>query len=601
MSPQPDMISFHGWTRLNETSFLLKVQESSGFQKLIGSYSKSFGVPLDDNNLQGFAEEMCRCCLREADDVMFDDGPLAAALQEVQHYKQKLNECNLAAVKQIAAMRDGCHLSESLKEDTVNFHEPLTFMDEEQQRLVIAVVCDKIRQLQNGTAPPSLVEALTRYAETIVKQEEAAGLDEILEIQSGLQKVRIQKKAVQVRLEYAESESSKLRKELEDLWQFMEVRSTLADTTKAFEELKEQEPTWQESLEELRDLTEHQKAELDQHREHIENLMSAVERREKIIQEHAEETHQLQEELTTERSSREALQAELAEVQKVSAQRHGQLEDLRCVMRGIEIELSSCEEKCHQQQMDQERLQEELKQMEDEHFCERQRLQEDLERLFEQHASLTQEANEMREELDRRNNTETQETQTETGGPVLQELLGDGNRLRVMIEELQMKFRDVLERYRQKFGSKAKELAAETGMDELLREETAFQRLYDDGLLRVQRLEKLREKVRKERSRLGFMDKAEASVLASVEQSDLKGARQILAGTENKESKVSEKGNGHNRAGHSSPPRGPPEALGRMNSSVSLPSLRRTTPSNLNVMSLNLDSSHRGYRRHSKS
>lgn len=177
----------------------------------------------------------------------------------------------------------------------------------------------------------------------------------------------------------------------------------------------------------------------------------------------------LQEELTTERSSREALQAELAEVQKVSAQRHGQLEDLRCVMRGIEIELSSCEEKCHQQQMDQERLQEELKQMEDEHFCERQRLQEDLERLFEQHASLTQEANEMREELDRRNNTETQETQTETGGPVLQELLGDGNRLRVMIEELQMKFRDVLERYRQKFGSKAKELAAETGMDELLR------------------------------------------------------------------------------------------------------------------------------------
>eukprot|EP00913_Durusdinium_trenchii_P003823 g3540.t1 len=282
------------------------VQESSGFQKLIGSYSKSFGVPLDDNNLQGFAEEMCRCCLREADDVMFDDGPLAAALQEVQHYKQKLNECNLAAVKQIAAMRDGCHLSESLKEDTVNFHEPLTFMDEEQQRLVIAVVCDKIRQLQNGTAPPSLVEALTRYAETIVKQEEAAGLDEILEIQSGLQK-------------------------------------------------------------------------------HIENLMSAVERREKIIQEHAEETHQLQEELTTERSSREALQAELAE----------------------------------------------------------------------------------------------------------------------------------------------------------------------------------------------------ASVLASVEQSDLKGARQILAGTENKESKVSEKGNGHNRdeAGHSSPPRGPPEALGRMNSSVSLPSLRRSCKS----------------------
>lgn len=220
MSPQPEMASFHGWTRLNETSFLLKVQKSSGFQKCIGNYSKAFGVPLDDNNLQSFAEEMCKCCLREAGDVMFDDnqGPLAAALQEVQHYKQKLIECNLTAMKQIAAMRDGCHLSEFLQEDAVTFHEPLTYMDEHQQRLVIAVVCDKVRQLQSGTAPPSLVEALTRYAEELLRQEEGATapMDDLLEVQSGLQKVRVQKKAVQARLEHAESESTNLRKELED-------------------------------------------------------------------------------------------------------------------------------------------------------------------------------------------------------------------------------------------------------------------------------------------------------------------------------------------------------------------------------------------------
>ena len=220
MSPQPEMASFHGWTRLNETSFLLKVQKSSGFQKCIGNYSKAFGVPLDDNNLQSFAEEMCKCCLREADDVMFDDnqGPLAAALQEVQHYKQKLIECNLTAMKQIAAMRDGCHLSEFLQEDAVTFHEPLTYMDEHQQRLVIAVVCDKVRQLQSGIAPPSLVEALTRYAEELLRQEEGATapMDDLLEVQSGLQKVRVQKKAVQARLEHAESESTNLRKELED-------------------------------------------------------------------------------------------------------------------------------------------------------------------------------------------------------------------------------------------------------------------------------------------------------------------------------------------------------------------------------------------------
>jgi hypothetical protein len=38
-----------------------------------------------------------------------------------------------------------------------------------------------------------------------------------------------------------------------------------------------------------------------------------------------------------------------------------------------------------------------------------------------------------------------------------------------MIEELQMRFRDVLEKYRHRFGSDAKEVAIETGMDDFLR------------------------------------------------------------------------------------------------------------------------------------
>jgi len=550
------MASFHGWTRLNETSFLLKVQKSSGFQKCIGNYSKAFGVPLDDNNLQSFAEEMCKCCLREADDVMFDDnqGPLAAALQEVQHYKQKLIECNLTAMKQIAAMRDGCHLSEFLQEDAVTFHEPLTYMDEHQQRLVIAVVCDKVRQLQSGTAPPSLVEALTRYAEELLRQEEGATapMDDLLEVQSGLQKVRVQKKAVQARLEHAESESTNLRKELE------EVKSNLADTSKAYEVLKEQEPTWQESLEELRDLSEHQKAELEQDRLHIEHLMAALETRDKMIQDHTEEKQQLEEDLKSERETTASLQEQLTDAQTAAAQQQGQIEDMRCTIRGVQIELSCFEQKCSQQQLDNEQLQEELKQMEEVRICERQRLEEELEVIYQHHAMVVEESNAMRAELDRRNNTETQETQTETTASVLEEQLADANKLRVMIEELQMRFRDVLEKYRHRFGSDAKEVAIETGMDDFLRDETVFQRLYDDGLIRVARLEKLREKVRKERSKLGYADKEEASVLSTVEQSDLRGARQVLQGSGGRSDEKGYNPRSGSEVQHS-PPRGPPE------------------------------------------
>ena len=69
-------------------------------------------------------------------------------------------------------------------------------------------------------------------------------------------------------------------------------------------------------------------------------------------------------------------------------------------------------------------------------LCQRQNLQEELENILQQHSLLQEEANAMRSELDRRNNTATQETQTDTGGPVMEEQLADAKKLHVTIEEL---------------------------------------------------------------------------------------------------------------------------------------------------------------------
>ena len=253
------------------------------------------------------------------------------------------------------------------------------------------------------------------------------------------------------------------------LFTFQEVKSNLADTSKAYEVLKEQEPTWQESLEELRDLSEHQKAELEQDRLHIEHLMAALERRDKIIQDNAEEKQHFEEDLSSERSAKALLQEQLEESQQATSQQQGQIEDMRCTIRGLQIELSSFEQKCSQQQLDHEQLQEELKQMEELGICERQRLEEELEVIYQHHAIVVEESNAMRAELDRRNDTQTQETQTQISNADLDEQMADANKLRVMIEELQMRFRDVLEKYRQRFGSVSKEVAIETGMDEFLR------------------------------------------------------------------------------------------------------------------------------------
>ena len=54
---------------------------------------------------------------------------------------------------------------------------------------MLFVVCDKLRQLQQGKAPASLVEALERYAEALRRSEEAANVEEMVEVQSSLRKV----------------------------------------------------------------------------------------------------------------------------------------------------------------------------------------------------------------------------------------------------------------------------------------------------------------------------------------------------------------------------------------------------------------------------
>lgn len=347
-------------------------------------------------------------------------------------------------MKQIAALREG-HFNDELQGDTVTFHEPMAYMDEEQQRLVLAVVCDKLRQLQHGKAPASLVEALERYAEALRRAEEAVNVEEMVEAQSSLRKAGVEKKVMETQLEYAESETTNLRKELED-WLSMlsvinklyrnrerqkawghissssqEVKSTLADTTRAFEELKEQEPSWQESLEELRDLSEHQKAELEQHRQHIEHLLSALERREKAMEEVAEEKDRVVLELTALKEMQNSRDEELTDLKELQASLRSELQDAQSELRHVQWELTSMSSECEQVALDRAQLSEELLRMEEERLWERGQLSSELERLQAQLESLQEEADGMRLELTKAK--ATREVQTQIVGPDVEEQL----------------------------------------------------------------------------------------------------------------------------------------------------------------------------------
>merc|ERR1719174_1181174 len=88
-----------------------------------------------------------------------------------------------------------------------------------------------------------------------------------------------------------------------------------------------------------------------------------------------------------------------------------------------------------------------------------------------------------------------------------------------MLEELQTKLKELMTEYRRKFGDAATKVADGLGLKELLKEETVFQRLYDDAMDRVHRLEKLRAKVKKEKGLVGEPPYTEVPILQAVEES----------------------------------------------------------------------------------
>jgi len=251
-----------------------------------------------------------------------------------------------------------------------------------------------------------------------------------------------------------------------------------------------------------------------------------------------------------------------------------------------------------------QRLQERLQE-----FAQRvERLERDLRELQARFDALEQEANAMREELARRNNTRTHGTQTTLTGPKLDSQAAEVKKMKVMLEELQTKLKELIDKYRKKFGQEAKQIADSLGINELLKEDTVFQRLYDDALDRVERLEKLREKIRKESRRSPRMAAAaeglpaEDSVLEAVEQSKLKGLKQWSKDaasrpvTSEQECQASPVVDWADRKLRSPPSREWSPAPLRMKTSSSLPLLPQMQQS-VSVFELNLGGRRRAARR----
>jgi len=149
--------------RAEEAAFLSKVQSSRAFLRLLGLLSKQSGLPVDE--LQLSTQELVRCCWNEANKVLLDSQQQFVGKAEIAQLRKKLNACNRAAMKQVSVLKYGtAPPSGKYGMETIEFYEPLQYLEPDTRELVLELVVEKLRQLEMGNLPPSLVEALAARA-----------------------------------------------------------------------------------------------------------------------------------------------------------------------------------------------------------------------------------------------------------------------------------------------------------------------------------------------------------------------------------------------------------------------------------------------------
>eukprot|EP00747_Dinoflagellata_sp_TGD_P166600 gnl/TRDRNA2_/TRDRNA2_189633_c0_seq1.p1 gnl/TRDRNA2_/TRDRNA2_189633_c0~~gnl/TRDRNA2_/TRDRNA2_189633_c0_seq1.p1 ORF type:complete len:373 (+),score=94.58 gnl/TRDRNA2_/TRDRNA2_189633_c0_seq1:36-1154(+) len=151
------------------------------------------------------------------------------------------------------------------------------------------------------------------------------------------------------------------------------------------------------------------------------------------------------------------------------------------------------------------------------------------------------EAEELRQVLSGRSGCITEQgTQTESSGAELDNHAAAENALRLVIEELKMKLRQLVDCCRShSFGAAVLDMVEEVGLRPTLEERDMFQRLHEDALDRVKQLEQVQEQVRREQKALFGALQAEppdyAAAIEAVEQSQVGRLRRLsqprLSGT----------------------------------------------------------------------
>lgn len=498
-----------------EKAFVASLQSAEAYVRLEQDLSELVargglgGSGLNEDDFDSLLQPFIRTCWEASERTFAKNGEndvFAAARAEVVNLKKQLKECNLACMKQITGFKAGKHSSSPLGDDEVIFFEPLQHLDSDTRELVFLVAAEKVRQLQDGTAPNSLMTSICQAIDDGGKtRRRTMSCESSMELADKNAELQEQLDRLQQRVQAAEQKNEVVREQADN--RLAQVQKELADLQAEVERHQQEAAERTTELEEVRSSLGSTTAALREAESGLSQL------REELEASKARE-NDFQVQLA---SDRQALQVEV-EKGKAAAERVAELE---VQLKGAGIA--------------QQRVQE----LE----AERRELQK---RAF----RFEQEAEDLRKELEsmKRNSStdavgKSLASDSQTGAPG--DLEDENRRLKVALEELRAKLDDLMAGCKKSGISHEliDSIADNCGLKPLMKARSVFEHLYKDALLRVERLEKLKEKYRQEKlMKLGLgkhpnahqnalaalhMDSSlhnDMSVLEAVQHSDLSEA-----------------------------------------------------------------------------
>lgn len=514
---------------------------------------------------------------------------------EQEVLRRRVEDLNLNSIKQVTALKAQIIKGEAPQQasgmkiepaDLIEFYEPLKYMENTTKELVFTILADKMRQIDSGSAPKSLMknvavaggdsgewkakydemekraqaaeESVARLGRQLAESEEQIQAlqssirdkdqqlqDKQVEIEAGLEREQALQNRVsqlELALEGAKSQIKKLEEanqllkekvtaleqkqaELEnEIEEHKATISGLQDQVETLEKELEEMHEWKRKAEEYQKQLENQIEELKHDLEvmtekyeasqrEVERLEARVLELEALNAELLERAEKAEEKLRQVQAELEAMTAKFEEAKREIERLEACVAELEAKNKALEKRAEEAEAKVREAQKEIDTLRKSCEQL--------QRRAETAEARAEKAEA---ERDELKAELARRNNTKSMGTQTDLKGEKLQERMDENKRLKSMLEEMKMKLQDLMNELKRKGnGDDVAELVERFGLAPLMKARTCFDRLYNDAMDRVHRMEKLKQKYAKEKdlAKYGLQIPGKEELLQAMENSNI--------------------------------------------------------------------------------